>query len=285
MREVFEKNRGLFNKAFSEVISKTTFPRRKYSELRERFLAIWLDGLPNSEACNVVASCEPGVWNWEDFEQYWILTGNEPVDVRKETMDQFDLTALPDLLLTHNRTILFELYDHYNINDGVRPKGRVKNIDIIEMILGGISNENKNILHETLMNEARETGKRTYKPGYFMEMSIMLLSRILTITHNRMDYVRTTKDKELLKLRPYRTFHFTEVEHAPVECRRRHGKTIRYDDPEYEDMIPPCDFLGCCCRISSASERDVAKHAKEMNEQEARQARIEALRKFIESQP
>lgn len=263
MRDVYLKYGHIFEEVYWKVIAQTTIPENRRLFLHEKFRKIWLDGLPAKAASHAVASVEPGVWNWGEFERYWILSGEIPVNATPDNMHQFDVITLPDLLIRYDRQTLFELYDHYKVNNGKRPTGRFKNADLIEMILSSISHDDKITLNEVLLEHERETGKRTYKDGYFMEMSIMLFLRISRITHNNMDKARRGGE-ELTRLMPYRMFRFGDTDLAPDECRSRHGMIYRHDDPELEEIYPPCEFIDCMCHVVAMSERDVLKHDRQL---------------------
>ena len=54
---------------------------------------------------------------------------------------------------------------------------------------------------------------------------------------------------ELAERHPLWRFIADEREGMPKQCRKLHGRTIRYDDPFWETNYPPCEWPECGCRV------------------------------------
>ena len=62
---------------------------------------------------------------------------------------------------------------------------------------------------------------------------------------------------EVAQYRPHWKFEAGVHEKTPEKCLRNDGVIKHYQDPFWQDNMPPCDSPYCQCQISSLSDRDI----------------------------
>lgn len=84
-----------------------------------------------------------------------------------------------------------------------------------------------------------------------------LLDRTWRLTHSRLQWQRIQESAEAL---PYLMLDVPEKLKAKPECVAMDGCARRVDDPYWASRFPPCERVGCLCRVIQMGDRQIERH-------------------------
>ena len=229
-------NRWFYEPAYKQVMQTIEADPKQISAMFDPLIVAFTAGSPIREYEVVEQFLPDGKWRWPAYEEFALKRDKED---RDEDLEFLTTATLSDLITNLKVDQLRSLYKEF-AGDKAKSPGR-KKAEIAIALFDALTEDQKITLAEKLRSDAIT---QMELPDY-KEMVEMLCRRIGVIAYG---IQRKSQLKESIDMFPVWEFVGLDQYDIPDQCRKRHGKRYRHDNPIW-DKLPPCDYLECCCRI------------------------------------
>lgn len=243
-RENAKGNRWFYEPAYKQVTQTLEADPKQISAMFDELIVAFTAGSPRKEYDVVKQFLPEGTWRWPAYEDFAQKRDQECYD---EDLEFWTKATLSDLITSLKVGQLRCLYKEF-AGDKAKSPGR-KKAEIANALFDVLTADQKSALAERLRGEAIAGLELPGTPDY-KEMVELLCRRISMIAYG---ISCKSQMKESSDMFPTWEFAILERPGMPKECRKRHGKRYRHDDPIW-DTLPPCNDLECGCRVVSISK-------------------------------